>query len=132
MIRACVVALALGTIAASTARASEPVDCARFLAFPTEQREVYTWALVEGGIAVRASYQADAIQLEADGDAKNAEGSTFVARAIGEKLRPALRRPPAELTAEIARRCEGHGPTIPVTLVYLETIDVWRREGGAP
>ncbi len=104
-------------------------DCERFLALDLETRRLYTWALVEGGIAVRASYQADAIQLAKDGDQEHADGSNFVARAIAEKLRPALHRAPGDLTRGIEARCASHKPTRSITLVFLETIDEWRREG---
>lgn len=104
-------------------------DCEGFLGLEAEMRHLYSWALVEGGIAVRASYQADAIQLKKDGDQENADGSDHVARAIAEKLRPALHRNPRDLTQEVERRCATHKPTRSITLVYLETIDAWRRAG---
>jgi hypothetical protein len=108
--------------------AAKTFDCERFLDLDLEMRHLYSWALVEGGIAVRASYQADAIQLAKDGDQEDADGSNFVARAIAEKLRPALHRAPARLTEAIEARCAAHKPNRSITLVFLETIDAWRRQ----
>ncbi len=109
--------------------AAKTFDCETFLGLDLETRHLYTWALVEGGIAVRASYQADAIQLAKDGDQESADGSKFVARAIAEKLRPAIHRPPGDLTRAIEARCATHQPRRSITLVFLETIDAWRRQG---
>ncbi len=120
-------ALAWWSLAAPAA--AKTFDCQSFLDLEQEMRHLYTWALVEGGIAVRASYQADAIQLAKDGDQEHADGSNFVARAIAEKLRPALHRAPRELTEAIEARCSTHKPTRSITLVFLETIDEWRRQG---
>ena len=107
-------------------------DCGGFLALDREMQTLTSWALVEGGIAVRASYQADAMQLRRDGDEENADGSSMVARAIAEKLRPALHRSSKELGSEVSRRCLSYNSKRPITLVYLEVIDAWRREGPAP
>ena len=122
------VSAALCTLSAP-AGAKGTFNCERFLDLESEMRVLYSWALVEGGIAVRASHQADAIQLARDGDSANAEGSKLVARAIAEKLRPALHRAPRVLSEAIEARCEIHKPTRSVTLVFLETIDEWRRQG---
>lgn len=119
----------IGCLMLASPALAKTFDCEHFLGLDLETRQLYTWALVEGGIAVRASYQADAIQLAKDGDQENADGSSFVARAIAEKLRPAIHRAPNALTEAIEARCASHKPSRSITLVFLETIDEWRREG---
>ncbi len=122
----------VGLLGASLPTQAANFDCGGFLALDREMQTLTSWALVEGGIAVRASYQADAMQLRRDGDEENADGSSMVARAIAEKLRPALHRSSKELGTEVSRRCLSYNAKRPLTLVYLEVIDAWRREGPAP
>ncbi len=127
--RRCLLWSAIALLLWALPASARTFDCETFLGLDLETRHLYAWALVEGGIAVRASYQADAIQLAKDGDQENADGSNLVARAIAEKLRPALHRAPGDLTRAIETRCATHQPRRSITLVYLETIDEWRRQG---
>ncbi len=124
-----VTTLLLTLVLSLAARArADGIPCERFLALPEEARAAYVWGLVDGAMAIRASYQLDVRLLRSEGDERHAEQSDFVAQAIAEKLRPALHRPASELIAEIEARCKEYQIPVRTVLAYLDTLDRWRRE----
>lgn len=129
--------LAVATVLFSLPNLSgaQGVDCERFSKLSAEAQAAYTWGLVDGATALRASFQIDAIALRKDGAREPAAQSELVAEAVSEKVRPALRRAPADLTKTLVARCPevaGESAILP----YLEALDRWRREApqgdGAP
>lgn len=107
---------------------ADGIPCERFLELPEEARAAYVWGLVDGAMAVRASYKLDVRLLRRDGDEAHADQSEFVAQAIVEKIRPVLHRPSTDLLREMEARCKDYSIPVRTVLAYLQTLDEWRRE----
>lgn len=115
-------------LAGASPAGADGIPCERFLELPGDARAAYVWGLVDGAMAVRASYQLDARLLRRDGDETHAEQSKLVAEAIVEKIRPVLHRPASDLVREMERRCKQYTIPVRTVLAYLQTLDEWRHQ----